>query len=112
MNNITVVYIRKNAVIYMPEHKCFTVMNDISAVYIDIDDSKGPFKLVQTLSSFAASRHWKIKVSFIDKNNPCKAPNRCLQFFKETSGSISSFNYLGSPPMMLNNLVRMYNITK
>ncbi|XP_071522759.1 uncharacterized protein [Panulirus ornatus] len=72
-------------------------------MYIDIDDSEGPFKLVHTLSSFSFPRHWKIKVSFIDKNNPCKAPNRCLQFFKETSGPLSSFNSLGSPPMMLNN---------
>ncbi|XP_063852275.1 uncharacterized protein LOC135095399 [Scylla paramamosain] len=72
-------------------------------MYVDVDNSQGPFKLAVLLSSLHVPRRWKIKVSFIEATNPCKAPARCLQYYKETSGSISSFNYHGTPGMMLNN---------
>ncbi|XP_050732124.1 uncharacterized protein LOC127006338 [Eriocheir sinensis] len=72
-------------------------------MYIDVDNSAGPFMLATTTSYVEVLRRWKIKVSFIDAHNPCKAPNRCLQYYKDTSGSFKSFNYIGKPPMMLNN---------
>ncbi|KAK4303843.1 hypothetical protein Pmani_024188 [Petrolisthes manimaculis] len=65
-------------------------------LYIDVDNSQGPFKLVATLSSLSFQRHWKVKVTFLDEFDPCLAPNRCLQYFKETMGTITSFNF--APP--------------
>jgi len=70
-------------------------------MYIDVDSATGPIKLVSTISAQASSRSWKIKVTFLGEND-CVAPHRCLQFFKETSGSAMSFNF-GASPMMLNN---------
>jgi len=72
-------------------------------MYVDVDDSDGPFKLISTISALAASRQWRIKVTFLDENDPCKAPPRCLQYHKETSGSLQSFNFGASEPMMLTN---------
>ncbi|XP_037787951.1 uncharacterized protein LOC119583502 isoform X2 [Penaeus monodon] len=71
-------------------------------MYIDVDHSPGPYKLMVTSSSLAYARNWKIKVTFLDEHDPCKAPPRCLQYFKETSGAITSFNF-GPEPMMLTN---------
>lgn len=78
------------------------IANLLPTVYIDVDNSDGPFKLVATLSAFSFQRHWKIKVTFLDEYDPCKAPNRCLQYYKETSGAMSSFNYAAGNPEMLN----------
>ncbi|ROT66267.1 neuropilin-1 isoform X1 [Penaeus vannamei] len=71
-------------------------------MYIDVDQSNGPYKMMVTSSALAYPRSWKIKVTFLDENDPCKAPPRCLQYFKETSGAITSFNF-GPEPMMLTN---------
>ncbi|CAL4155958.1 unnamed protein product [Meganyctiphanes norvegica] len=66
-------------------------------MYIDIDNSEGPFHLIVTTSDTAYLRDWKIKVTYV----PCGGcpPNRCLQYHPETTGSIKSFAY----PTMLNN---------
>jgi len=74
-------------------------------IYIDVDNAAGPIKLITTTSALNYARSWKILVTFIDENDPCKAPNRCLQYHKETEGDIMSFNYgAGTDPQMLNNL--------
>ncbi|KAG7176658.1 putative neuropilin-1-like, partial [Homarus americanus] len=77
-------------------------------MYLDIDNSDGPFKLVSTMSAFNYMRRWKIKVTFIDEKHPCKTPFRCLQYFTEPTGAFSSFNFGGSPSQMLNG--QMYSI--
>jgi len=78
-------------------------------MYLDVDNTEGPIKLILTTSALNYARNWKILVTFIDENDPCKAPNRCLQYHKETTGDIMSFNYgAGTDPTHLNNL--NYNI--
>ncbi|KAK7066141.1 hypothetical protein SK128_026520 [Halocaridina rubra] len=76
-------------------------------MYIDVDNSQGPFKLIATNSALNYGRNWKIKVTFIGANDPCKAPARCLQYHKDVSGHFESFNF-GATPMMLTN--QMYSI--
>lgn len=76
-------------------------------MYIDVDNSDGPYKLIVTNSANSFGRNWKARVTYIGENDPCKAPARCLQYHKGTSGSIESFNY-GASPMMLTN--QMYSI--
>ncbi|CAL4062112.1 unnamed protein product, partial [Meganyctiphanes norvegica] len=72
-------------------------------MYIDIDSSEDPIKLIVTTSALNFARTWKIGVIFIGENDPCKAPNRCLQYHKETTGKFMSFNYgAGSIPQLLN----------
>ncbi|XP_053630621.1 uncharacterized protein [Cherax quadricarinatus] len=71
-------------------------------MFVDVDNSQGPYKLVTTLSSFNYQRRWKIKVTFISMNTPCRAPNMCLQYFMTPTGTFSSFNYGGTPSMMIN----------
>ncbi|KAF2367735.1 CUB domain [Trinorchestia longiramus] len=72
--------------------------------YVDVDNAMSPFKLITTLSSVGAARFWNIKVTFILRDDPLKAPFRCLQYHRTSSGSLSSFNFRGNSPQMLNNL--------
>ncbi|XP_068234971.1 uncharacterized protein [Palaemon carinicauda] len=76
-------------------------------MYLDVDNTNGPIQLVVTNSATSYGRQWKAGITFIGETDPCKAPPRCLQYHKETAGSIMSFNY-GTPPMMLTN--QMYSI--
>ncbi|XP_045592399.1 uncharacterized protein [Procambarus clarkii] len=71
-------------------------------MFIDVDNSAGPYQLVTSLSPFNFQRRWKIKVTYISVTTPCRAPYRCLQYFSTPSGQISSFNFGGTPSMMLN----------
>ncbi|XP_042869488.1 uncharacterized protein LOC122251538 isoform X2 [Penaeus japonicus] len=63
-------------------------------MYVNVDPNGGAIKLTVDRSAAAAmNRQWNIKVSQIECNSRFKAPKGCLQYFTETSGSVSSFNY-------------------
>lgn len=72
--------------------------------YVDVENSRGPYKMISTISAIGYSRHWNVKVTFVERDDPLKAPHRCLQYFRSTSGSLSSFNYGGNDRQMLNNM--------
>lgn len=74
-------------------------------MYINIDDSEGPFKLLTTLSNADIQRSWDINVKYLAK---AEAPRRCLQYHAEEEGEIKSFNYGKDSPMHLND--QMYSI--
>ncbi|XP_064096977.1 neuropilin-1-like [Macrobrachium nipponense] len=76
-------------------------------IYLDVDNTNDPIQLIVTNSANSYGRQWKAGITFIGENDPCKAPPRCLQYHKNTAGSIMSFNY-GSNPMMLTN--QLYSI--
>jgi len=73
-------------------------------IYIDVDQSEGPYSLAATLSSFPVDRQWKIKVTYLAIDDTRKAPFRCLQYYDETEGSIESFNFQGTDSHILNDL--------
>lgn len=78
-------------------------------MYIDIDNTEGPLKLIVTTSDADFARSWKIKVSYLTINSMERAPFRCLQFFPEEAGEMMSFNYNpDGDSQMLNN--QLYSI--
>merc|ERR1712002_1002843 len=80
--------------------------NDGQHMYIDLsnyDSSSDEMKIVMTLSSETYTRSWNVNVTYLssyETSHPL-----CLQYFTETSGVISSFNYgnYASTPQYLNN---------
>ncbi|CAL4117258.1 unnamed protein product, partial [Meganyctiphanes norvegica] len=68
-------------------------------MYVHIDNSEGPYQLIATTSAADYDRDWDVKVTYIGCDEDC-APNRCLQYHEETTGSIESFAF----PTMLNNI--------
>lgn len=71
-------------------------------MYIDVDNSDGPYKLLATMSDVEFDRSFKVKTTFYSEK---QAPARCLQYHTEKSGDFSSFNYGddGHDPIALNN---------
>ena len=82
-------------------------LNFVLLVFLDVDNSHGPYKLIFTSTGVPYDRKWRILVSFLTNYDACKAPPRCLQYYTDISGTISSFNYGGAvnAPMLLNNQV-------
>ncbi|XP_076047337.1 uncharacterized protein LOC143028859 [Oratosquilla oratoria] len=74
-----------------------------STVYLNVDHSSGPVNLNMVLSSLPYNRDWKIRVIFVGPCDECKAPSRCLQYFRKPSGVVTSFNYKPGAGSMLNN---------
>ncbi|XP_037801521.1 uncharacterized protein LOC119596379 [Penaeus monodon] len=63
-------------------------------MYVNVDPNGGAIKMSVDRSAVAPmNRLWNIKVAQIECNSRFKAPKGCLQYFTETSGSVSSFNY-------------------
>jgi len=68
-------------------------------MYIDIDNSDGPYQLIVTTSGESYDREWDVMVTYLGEGDANCAPNRCLQYHTETTGTIESFGY----PLMSNN---------
>ncbi|CAL4173264.1 unnamed protein product, partial [Meganyctiphanes norvegica] len=62
-------------------------------MYIDVDNSEGPWSLVSTKSGEDFPRRYKVKVDYLSASDPGRAPFRCLQHYPEKEGEMSSFNY-------------------
>jgi len=63
-------------------------------VYVNVKPAGGPIVLtVDTSKMKTMARKWNIKITQISCSSPERAPAGCLQFFNETSGTITSFNY-------------------
>jgi len=72
-------------------------------LYIGIDNSDGPYTIALQMCNVEAPRQWNIFINYQEAADA--APPRCLQYFTEPTGTITSFNFEGSPPMMLNNQI-------
>ncbi|CAL4072115.1 unnamed protein product [Meganyctiphanes norvegica] len=68
-------------------------------LYIDIDNSDGPYKIMLELSGESSPRTWNITIKFLTEVEA--VPRRCLQYKETTAGTIESFNIDGDPPMAL-----------
>jgi len=80
-------------------------------MYIDVDNSEGPWKLIANLGDGDYERSFKVTVDYLSVTDSNRAPFRCLQYYPEKEGKMSSFNYNeeeGKDSMMLNN--QMYPI--
>ncbi|TRY74065.1 hypothetical protein TCAL_12359, partial [Tigriopus californicus] len=63
--------------------------------YVNIDSTTTQPKLSITTGSATSARNYQIKVSYIECNNPMRAPSGCLQYFTGTSGTMQSYNFGG-----------------
>ncbi|RWS23139.1 uncharacterized protein B4U80_09841 [Leptotrombidium deliense] len=68
-------------------------LNQPSYVYIDIEDTNGPYN-VRVITRGTGNRRWNIRVTFIECRNELRAPLNCLQYFASPSGQFESFNYV------------------
>uniref|UniRef100_A0A8D8Z1W6 CUB domain-containing protein n=2 Tax=Cacopsylla melanoneura TaxID=428564 RepID=A0A8D8Z1W6_9HEMI len=64
-------------------------------VYVNV--SPGSSVSLMVMTSGGAPYMWKIKITQIDckKDSALVAPNGCLQYYTDISGTIQSFNYMG-----------------
>jgi len=80
--------------------------NDGQHMYINIDNSDGPYKLiVTTAGNEEVDQSWTIKAIYLSS---AEAPQFCLQYHSEVSGEIMSFNHGDEDPVALNN--HLYSI--
>lgn len=66
-------------------------------VYVDFGASTSITIAVETTASTAFNRQWHLKIAQIGCDSPTKGPSGCLQYYHESSGTVSSFNYLSAP---------------
>ncbi|KAK7065391.1 hypothetical protein SK128_015792 [Halocaridina rubra] len=70
-------------------------------MYINVEANGGPVKLTVDRSTTGSSiRSWNIKVTQLLCNSRYRAPDSCLQYFTETSGTVQSFNYDVAVPVV------------
>lgn len=62
-------------------------------MYLDVDDSEGPYKLNIITLGEHFPRIFRIKVTQLDAEDALFSPKHCLQYFTEETGIIQSFNY-------------------
>lgn len=78
-------------------------------MYIDVDNSEGPWKLISNIGDGDYERKFKVTVDYLSLEDTKRAPFRCLQYYPDKEGSMMSFNYnTDGDSMMLNN--QMYTI--
>jgi len=99
-SNDTLVFVGANP---GPEIPVICGKNDGQHMYIDIDNSDGPYKLIVTKSDAEFDRTWNIKTTFYSDSDAGKAPQRCLQYHSEKEGELMSFNFDGDDGSALNN---------
>ncbi|CAL4068987.1 unnamed protein product, partial [Meganyctiphanes norvegica] len=67
--------------------------NDGQHMYIDFPAGGGPIKLSLDRVFSSSKRFWNIQVTQIPCNSHLKAPSGCLQYYTDTMGTVSSFNF-------------------
>jgi len=68
-------------------------------MYVDVDPAGGPVRVtVDRSAASTADRQWNIKVRQIPCDSSYRAPTGCLQYYTETSGTVSSFNFDSAGP--------------
>ncbi|XP_076315452.1 uncharacterized protein LOC143227985 [Tachypleus tridentatus] len=61
-------------------------------MYVDFGENDNLLVNVVT-SGVSVERKWKIQVTYLECNSPETAPVGCLQYYKEPTGHVSSFNF-------------------
>ncbi|KAK3921263.1 Cubilin [Frankliniella fusca] len=63
-------------------------------MYVDFPAGTNSVVLsVDTDSTVRFARVWNIRITQIEATNPSHAPPGCLQYYQDTTGSVTSFNY-------------------
>ncbi|KAL7639304.1 UNVERIFIED_CONTAM: hypothetical protein RMT77_009793 [Armadillidium vulgare] len=63
-------------------------------MYVDVDPQGGAVRLtVDRTAASMSDRMWKVQVTQIECTSKFKAPAGCLQYYTETSGTVSTFNF-------------------
>ncbi|CAL4070950.1 unnamed protein product, partial [Meganyctiphanes norvegica] len=67
-------------------------------MYVDVDPAGGPLKLtVDRTTATNNNNNWNVKATQIPCSSRYSAPSGCLQYYTETSGTVSSFNPMTRP---------------
>ncbi|MPC20608.1 hypothetical protein E2C01_013561 [Portunus trituberculatus] len=69
-------------------------------MYIDVEPNSGPVQLtVERSTASTVDREWNIKVAQIPCDSEYRAPSGCLQYYTESTGTVSSFNFDNAEPV-------------
>lgn len=63
-------------------------------MYLDMTPGSSQFTLSMLLSGTTTNRYWNIRISQIPCGTSYTAPQDCLQWFTDASGTFRSFNYV------------------
>ncbi|XP_046449578.1 uncharacterized protein LOC124198011 [Daphnia pulex] len=80
-------------------------------IYMDMTPGTQTFSLNMILTGTTTSRLWNIRISQIPCGTSYTAPENCLQYFTEPTGTITSFNYqYATTPLVQHLAYQDYNI--
>ncbi|XP_023321969.1 uncharacterized protein LOC111696566 [Eurytemora carolleeae] len=93
---------QQNLGLYQGNTVCGNLTGQHMYIPVNATAAEDPVRLFAFVGQSGSSFRWNIKSSLIDcsKNNDLQAPDGCLQYFTESTGSIESLNYgsgAGSP---------------
>mgnify|MGYP006952289188 FL=1 len=62
-------------------------------VYVEVNDSDGPFNInILTMGEYF-SRSFRIKITQLKMGDELVSPRNCLQYYTSPNGFVQSFNY-------------------
>ncbi|KAI9562819.1 hypothetical protein GHT06_010274 [Daphnia sinensis] len=80
-------------------------------IYMDMTPGTQTFSLNMILTGTTTSRLWNIRISQIPCGTSYTAPDNCLQYFTEPTGTLTSFNYqYATTPVIQHLAYQDYNI--
>merc|ERR1711962_191286 len=89
-NNDTFIFSGANSEVEVP---VLCGYNTGQHMYINVDSSEGPWKIIQSSSDDDYDRKFSVKVDYLGLHDANKAPPRCLQSYPDAEGEMMSFNY-------------------
>lgn len=78
--------------------------NTGSHVYVDFSGDNPMTVTVASSSSFTFNRRWHLHLQMIGCDSTARAPFGCLQYYQDTSATISSFNYMSTASGVSNSI--------
>lgn len=78
--------------------------NTGSHVYVDFSGDNPMTVTVASSSSFTFNRRWHLHLQMVGCDSTARAPFGCLQYYQDTSATISSFNYMSTASGVSNSI--------
>ncbi|XP_036336598.1 uncharacterized protein LOC118746796 [Rhagoletis pomonella] len=73
-------------------------------VYVDFNGESPITISVATSDSYTFNRQWQLQIAQIACASATQAPSGCLQYYMDTSGTVSSFNYDSAANSLTNSI--------
>ncbi|XP_037936135.1 uncharacterized protein LOC119670086 [Teleopsis dalmanni] len=73
-------------------------------VYVDFSGQSSITIALASSAGYTFNRQWQFQITQLACASATQAPSGCLQYYMETSGTVSSFNYVSAPNSLLNSI--------